>query len=144
MVDDLERARQRRQRRASTKPAGAFGPSSRKKAVIDKVMRRVDAAAEQGDPAGYFAGKVPTPERITAALDLCALYGPEVDRILGGEEPMVDEWESGVRVPTFTQVQRLAALTLYPIRFFYMPPSPPVAGGFMCGSGGCDELGDRQ
>ena len=32
MPDDLDRARQRRQRRASTQPVGAFGPGPRKQA----------------------------------------------------------------------------------------------------------------
>ena len=41
MPDDLERARQRRQRRAATQPAGAFGPSARKQAVIRRVLAKV-------------------------------------------------------------------------------------------------------
>jgi hypothetical protein len=69
MPDDLERARQRRERRNSTQPAGAFGPSSRKKAAIDRVLVKVDAAAERHDASAYYAGKTPTPERITMALD---------------------------------------------------------------------------
>ena len=95
MTDDLERARERRRR--ACQRVGAFGPSGRKQVVINRVMARVDAAAERHDPAAYYAGKAPTPERITIALDYRELYGPEVDRALGGEEPMVDEWESGAR-----------------------------------------------
>jgi hypothetical protein len=141
VTDDLERARQRRERRRATAPAGAFGPSARKQETIDRVLARVDSAAERHDPAAYWAGKVPTPERITIALDMRDLYGPEVDEALGGEEPMVDEWESGTRVPDFTQVQALAELTGFPVRFFYMPPPEPLAGGFICGSDGCQPLG---
>ena len=105
MADDLERTRQRRQRRAAK--AGAFGPSTRKRQAIDRVMAQVDDAALRRDPAAYFAGQTPTPERITMALDIQELYGPEVDRALGGEEPMVDEWDAGTRVPSLEQVQAL-------------------------------------
>ena len=140
MADDLDRARQRKQRRAAK--AGAFGPSTRKRQAIDRVMAKVDDAALRRDPAAYFAGQTPTPERITMALDLCMLEGPEVDRALGGEEPMVDEWESGVRVPDLEQVQALAELTNFPIRFFYLPPPPPLPGGIICGADGCQPLGD--
>ena len=141
MADDLERARQRRRQRHAVQPAGAFGPSGRKQDVIDRVMLRVDSAAERRDPAAYYAGQVPTPKRITTALDMRDLYGPEVDQALGGEEPMVDEWESGERVPTFEQVQALAKLTGFPVKFFYLPAPPPLTGGWMCGSDGCRPLG---
>ncbi len=138
MADDLDRARQRRQRRGAR--VGAFGPSTRKRQAIDRVMAKVEAAAERRDPAACYAGQIPTPERITMALNLCMLYGPEVDRALGGEEPMVDEWESGVRVPDFTQIQALAGLTGYPVKFFYQPPPRPLGGGFICGTDGCQPL----
>ena len=139
MTDELERARQRRQRRISA-PAGAFGPSGRKQVAISRVMAKVDAAEERRDPAAYYAGLKPTPQRITMALDLCMLDGPEVDRALGGEEPMVDEWEAGKRVPSFEQIQALAKLTGYPVRFFYQPPPKPLGSGWICGTGGCKPL----
>jgi hypothetical protein len=83
------------------------------------VLARVDAAAERRDPAAYHAGQTPTPERITIALAFRGMHDPEVDRALGGEEPMVDEWESGARVPIPEQVQAgLAELTGYTVRFF--------------------------
>jgi transcriptional regulator with XRE-family HTH domain len=141
MTDDLERARQRRQQRRATQPVGAFGPSGRKQVVINQVMARVDLAEERHDPAAYYAGKTPTPERITMALDLRELYGPEVDQALGGEEPMVDEWESGERVPTLEQVRALAEMTGFGVRFFYLPPPRPLDNGWMCGSDGCQPLG---
>lgn len=144
MTDDLERARELRRRRKATQPAGAFGVVGAKKARIDRALAKVDAAAERRDPTAYYAGKTPTPERITTALDLCELYGPEVDQVLGGEEPMVDEWESGERVPTFEQMQRLAVLTSYPVKFFYQPPSPPIEKGWICGSDGCKPLGVEE
>jgi hypothetical protein len=140
MTDDLDEARRRHQQRRITQPVGAFGPSSRKQATINRVLAKVDAAAEAHDPAAYYAGKTPTPERITMALNICELYGPEVDQALGGEEPMVDEWESGVRVPDLTQIQALAKLTGFPVRFFYRPPPPPLTGGWMCGPDGCTPL----
>lgn len=99
-----------------------------------------DAAAERRDPAGYYAGKAPTPERITTALNLRMLYGPGVDETLGGEEPMVDEWESGERVPTFEDMQRLSVLTGFPVRFFYQAPGPPVGDAWLCGPGECETL----
>jgi hypothetical protein len=143
MTDDLEAARQRRIRRQNPGRAGAFGPGGRKQARISRVLERVDQAAERNHPADFYAGKTPTPERITMALDLCEMYGPEVDRALGGEEPMVDEWESGARVPTLAQVQALAALTDFPVRFFYRP-APPLFDGWMCGSAGCSALGGKE
>lgn len=140
MPDDLERVRQRRLRRAPTQPVGTFGPSARKKQTIDRVMAKVETAAERRDPSAYWAGRTPTPERITLALDFSDLYGPEVDRALGGEEPMVDEWESGVRVPSVPQIQALAQLAGFPVRFFYLPPPPPLSG-WLCGPDGCHALG---
>jgi hypothetical protein len=88
----------------------------------------------------------PTPERITMALDMHALYGPEVDEALGGREPMVDEWEAGTLVPTVEQIQLLAELTDHPVDWFYLPAPPRFTGGFMCirsGKGkGCYPLDD--
>lgn len=75
------------------------------------------------------------------ALDMGGLYGPEVDRVLGGEEPMVDEWESGARIPDLSQVKALAALTLFPLKFFYLPAPPKITRGFMCCKNGCLPLG---
>jgi transcriptional regulator with XRE-family HTH domain len=63
----------------------------------------------------------PVPARITDALDAAGLHGPEVDRALGVEEPMVDDWESGRSVPTATQIQRLAMLTGVPVARFCRP-----------------------
>lgn len=141
MTDDLEEARRRRSQRAAR--VGAFGPSRRKQAAIDRTLAKVDAAAEQRDPAAFYAGKTPTPERITQALDLRELYGPEVDQALGGEEPMVDEWESGERVPTLEQMQRLAVLTGFSVRYFYQPPFPPLGPMWMCGADGCQRIEGR-
>ncbi|MEU4703416.1 hypothetical protein [Nonomuraea dietziae] len=75
---------------------------------------------------------VPVPYRITTALDLCGLYGPEVDRALGGEEPMVDQWETGELVPTSEQIEALATLTGYPAAYFYKPATERAGVAFMC------------
>jgi hypothetical protein len=82
-----------------------------------------------GGPQPY---RDPNPKRITAALDLRDLYGPEVDRALGGEEPMVDQWENGELVPTREQVIRLAHLTEMPTRWFYGRDFT-TTGLFVCG-----------
>jgi len=67
------------------------------------------------------------PHRITTALDLRELYGPEVDRACGVEEPAVDEWEAGVRYPTWEQLRALAELTQFPVKFFTtLLPAAPV------------------
>lgn len=94
-------------------------------------------------PEDYYARKTPTPDRITHALNYAGLWGPDVDRLLGGEEPMVDEWESGARVPSLEQVQALAELTGFTVRWFYEPPLPPLDGGWMCGSGGCQPAAEE-
>jgi hypothetical protein len=97
------------------------------------------------DPAGYEralraqrASPVPVPARITAALDLRGLYGPDVDTACGAREPDVDLWESGEASPTPHQVELLAALTRFPVAFFY---TPYTDGGMpavvMCGPRGC-------
>lgn len=86
------------------------------------------------------------PQQITLALDLAGLYGPEVDRALGGEEPMVDEWEAGTRTPTHDELVALADLTgMVTVEFFYMNPAevPPTVG-WLCGSDGCVRLDERQ
>jgi hypothetical protein len=144
MADDLSEARRRRQQKRATPPRGTSGLTGGKLARANQVLAKVDAAEERRDPAAYYAGKAPTPERITTALNIRELYGPEVDQALGGEEPMVDEWEAGERIPTFEQVQRLAVLTGFPVRFFYQPPSPPLGDGWICGSDGYARFGDTD
>jgi transcriptional regulator with XRE-family HTH domain len=64
----------------------------------------------------------PEPTRITAALNLRGLYGPEVDAACGVEEPAVDMWEAGKLVPTPNQIRRLARLTGFPVAYFYQRP----------------------
>lgn len=61
------------------------------------------------------------PARITIALDLSELYGPEVDAACDAAEPDVDRWEAGELYPTWQQVELLAALTDFPVHFFFLP-----------------------
>jgi hypothetical protein len=75
-------------------------------------------------------GRLPVPYRITVALG--NRYGPQVDRALGGREPMVDQWEAGVLVPTPWQVRLLADYTRYPLDWFYDPAPPAVTAGMIC------------
>lgn len=64
------------------------------------------------------------PHRITSALDIRQLYGPEVDHACGVEEPAVDQWEEGVLYPTWEQLCALAELTDFPVEFFTQPVRP--------------------
>ncbi len=63
------------------------------------------------------------------ALNAAGLYGPQVDADCGGVEPMVDQWEDPDHplLPTRAQLERLAALTGHPVKFFY-GPDPAVTG----------------
>ncbi|MFD9947720.1 hypothetical protein ACFWYW_56780 [Nonomuraea sp. NPDC059023] len=74
----------------------------------------------------------PVPYRITVALDYHGLYGPEVDIALGGVEPMVDDWEAGTLVPTREQIELLAKLTQFPVKFFYLPEPEPLGPVWLC------------
>jgi hypothetical protein len=108
-------------------------------------MTRTRHDPRRYDPAGYtraltaqqtarLAAATPVPARITAALDLCQLDGPDVDTACGAREPDVDLWETGELIPTFTQVQLLAALTGFPVAFFYQPYTAEDLGGvWLCG-----------
>jgi hypothetical protein len=102
------------------------------------VTRRtyVDAAREQAEGrlrAEYEAGRVDAhPSRITAALNARALYGPEVDTACGVLEPAVDEWEAGTRRPTWEQLVALAALTDFPVGFFFRAPARRTGPIFLC------------
>lgn len=73
-----------------------------------------------------------SPLAITTALNLGELYGPEVDEACGVEEPAVDEWEAATRYPTWPQLEALARLTGFPVRFFTERRAEPPSGGFMC------------
>jgi transcriptional regulator with XRE-family HTH domain len=88
-----------------------------------------------------MASRDPNPARITIALNAAGLYGPEVDRACGVEEPTVDLWESGELVPTREQVEALAELCgVTPVTFYLDdPPAGPI---WICSSDGCERVGD--
>lgn len=74
----------------------------------------------------WNAGQV-APHRITTALNLRGLYGPEVDAACGVQEPDVDAWETGTLYPTWEQLLKLADLTgVHPDFFTRM--DPPFSG----------------
>ncbi|GAT01321.1 DUF4031 domain-containing protein [Mycolicibacterium fortuitum] len=124
-------------------------------AIIDARYHRAqtdaDAAAEPGVNGGedvttfeaWREGRV-SPRAITAALDIRQLYGPEVDRACGVEEPAVDQWEAGQLYPSWEQLQALARLTGFPVRFFTRGYVGEVSSGFVCrrsGRGrGCEQI----
>lgn len=81
--------------------------------------QRADRTLRQAR-ADYDQHKL-VPARITIALDLRGLYGPEVDTACDAAEPDVDRWEAGELYPTWRQVELLAALTDFPVHFFFLP-----------------------
>ncbi|WP_433717032.1 hypothetical protein ACQP2U_42520 (plasmid) [Nocardia sp. CA-084685] len=81
------------------------------------------AAAEAEGRRGWEAGLV-TPWRITHALDMRELYGPEVDKACGVEEPAVDHWELGILYPRWKQFTALAELTGFAVDWFSLPGDP--------------------
>ena len=84
--------------------------------------------------AAWRRGEV-NPAALTMALDLRGLYGPQVDLACGVEEPAVDQWEAAALYPSWEQLQALAVLTAFDVRFFVRPLAPQ-ASGFLCVRGG--------
>ncbi len=83
----------------------------------------------------------PVPARITWALDMRGLEGPEVDEQVGTFEGNpagdVDDWEAARATPSPEQVLALAELTRYPVGWFYKPVQPgPQTGGMRINWGG--------
>lgn len=62
------------------------------------------------------------PHRITVALDIRELHGPQVDQACGAREPDVDRWETGQKYPTWEQLLALAELTRFDVAFFTPEP----------------------
>lgn len=100
-------------------------------------------ALEQQAHRDWAAGKV-IPHRITTALDAHSLYGPEVDRACGVEEPAVDRWEAGTLYPTWEQLRALATLCEVLPHLFTIPDTGPIQG-FICDrskrKNGCQRIG---
>jgi hypothetical protein len=125
-------------------------PAAREVAVqqnADGKQRYATAAARQEAEGWVAAGKV-VPARITIALDLRGLEGPEVDEecgtFEGNPDGDVDRWELAIAVPTREQVELLAKLTNFPVPWFYkpLPPGPLLGDGpiWICWGGrrGCE------
>ena len=98
------------------------------------------AARQQRDEKLLRVGRV-VPARITMALDMRGLDGPEVDEACGTFERNpagdVDMWEMALAVPSPEQVRLLAELTGFPIPFFYKPVKPgPQLGPLWISWGG--------
>lgn len=95
------------------------------------------AALARQESDRLIAARKIVPARITLALDLRGLEGPEVDAACGAAEPDVDMWELGLAVPSPEQVAKLSELTGFPVAYFYRPVKPgPLPGSplFVCGS----------
>jgi transcriptional regulator with XRE-family HTH domain len=115
-----DQARQRTQ--AARDAAAATTPPAQQRGYARYLSQRDTERAREAWERGQVI-----PHRITTALDLRALYGPEVDAACGVEEPAVDEWEQGVRYPTWEQLLALAELTGFPVKFFTnMLPCAPI------------------
>lgn len=107
----LAEGRQRTQ--AARAAAASTIPSAQSRGYERYLERRELEVARQA----WQQGRV-IPYRITTALDIRALYGPEVDQACGVEEPAVDQWEAGELYPTWEQLLALAELTQFPVKFF--------------------------
>lgn len=109
--------------------------------------RRYVAAASTARAEKLIAGGRVVPARITIALDLRELHGPAVDEQVGtwhgNPDGDIDRWEQALAVPSREQAEQLAALTDFPLAWFYEPLRPgPFTDGpaWMCFSGrrGCE------
>lgn len=93
------------------------------------------AKVTKGIPA-----RSPNRDRITVALDLRMMHGPEVDEALGvldALDTVVDSWEDGTAVPSEEDVRRLATLTGFAPEWFYQGTLPQLEGAWLCGTDGC-------
>lgn len=105
--------------------AGDLIPAAELRERADAAARRRESEREAR--AAWELGDV-VPHRITLALNIRQLYGPQVDEQCGVKEPAVDEWEAGTRYPSWEQLLALAELVEFDVRFF--TPDDPAAGAF--------------
>ncbi|MFI8977075.1 hypothetical protein ACIGO9_29630 [Nocardia asteroides] len=75
-----------------------------------RAHEEVAAPEREAEGKRLWAAGLLVPAAITVALDRKELYGPEVDRACGAEEPAVDHWEAGILYPTWEQTRLLAQL----------------------------------
>lgn len=90
---------------------------------------RTQASAREDNQVAYqrWRDGLVCPNRITMALDLNDLHGPEVDIACKAQEPEVDQWEAGERYPSWKQLCALADLTGFTPRWFTVNGEPPVS-----------------
>ncbi|MFT7021337.1 MAG: transcriptional regulator with XRE-family HTH domain [Rhodococcus sp. (in: high G+C Gram-positive bacteria)] len=100
-----------------TPPTDPDAARLRRRAARSFAANRKQAAVERAE-LRWAAGEM-LPFRITQALDGAGLFGPEVDTACGAAEPAVDEWEAGVRYPTFEQLLLLADITGHDPEWFF-------------------------
>jgi hypothetical protein len=133
---DLPSAHQSLHRRTQQAAPGARDLAAEQSRVA---RERYAAAQNRQEEERLLREGRPIPARITMALDVGGHEGPGVDITCGTVEPAVDLWECGVEVPAAEQVKLLAALTGFPVRWFYEPlePGPQLGPVWMCGDGGC-------
>lgn len=141
-------------RKAGTLPDEALHSRTRRAAAGARALaaeqagedrrRYVEAAQKARTDNLIAAGRV-VPARITIALDLRELHGPEIDEHVGtyhgNPDGDIDRWEQALAVPSREQVELLAKLTDFPLAWFYEPIKPgPFTDGpiWMCGRGGCE------
>lgn len=96
--------------------------------ILDFGLRAIEHAAGAAEAKTRWQRGLTVPHRITLALDIARLDGPEVDEACGVQEPAVDLWECGRLYPTWEQLCRLAQLTGFPVAFFTAPlaSEPPI------------------
>lgn len=98
-----------------------------------------EALARQQEPKNkrweqhLLASGTVVPARITMAMDLAGLYGPEVDdrcgTFHGNPDGDIDRWEQALAVPSPEQVRLMAEATGFPIPWFYAPLEPGPTPG---------------
>ncbi|WP_372672609.1 zinc finger domain-containing protein [Amycolatopsis kentuckyensis] len=94
-------------------------------AMVAARRRAARFSPDQRAYQAWAAGDV-VPHRITQALDLRGLYGPEVDEACGVAEPQVDMWEAGELYPAWEALVLLAELTDFPVEFFTLACGQPL------------------
>lgn len=103
------------------------------------------APVPMADLTQPIPNRAPNRRRITMALDLRGLDGPEVDEALGVNDALdtvVDSWEAGTVVPSIDDIRRLATLTgMLPHWFYQEDCGAGFDMGFICGPDGCRVLG---
>lgn len=93
-------------------------------AIAAAQQRAARFSPDQRAYQAWAAGDV-VPHRITQALDLRGLDGPEVDEACGVAEPQVDMWEAGQLYPAWESLILLAELTDFPPEFFTLACDRP-------------------